>query len=150
MERTGKRWRTQSSLTGFDSRFPQHISQSYFCLQPTGEIDFSDEYVHEFTEDLKSIPADSVLYNILALDQPEQLGGVEVQIGQLVLRLAFYFCTFFPFLKLLQRVKVVMQVRDDHQFVGGPVVVHPARRRSSRPGPQARVEPIHSSVWSFL
>jgi len=55
-------------------------------FQPTGEIDFSDEYVHEFTEDLKSIPADSVLYNILALDQPEELGGVEAQIGQLVLR----------------------------------------------------------------
>jgi len=55
-------------------------------LQPTGEIEFSDEYVHEFTEDLKSIPADSVLYNILALDQPEELGGVEAQIGQLVLR----------------------------------------------------------------
>jgi len=55
-------------------------------FQPTGEIEFSDEYVHEFTEDLKSIPADSVLYNILALDQPEELGGVEAQIGQLVLR----------------------------------------------------------------
>ena len=65
-------------------------------MQPTGEIDFSDEYVHEFTEDLKSIPADSVLYNILALDQPEQLGGVEVQIGQLVLRLAFSFFEAAP------------------------------------------------------
>jgi len=55
-------------------------------LQPTGEIDFSDEYVRPFTEELKSIPADTVLYNILALDQPEELGGVEAQIGQLVLR----------------------------------------------------------------
>merc|ERR1712130_1091692 len=55
-------------------------------FQPTGEIDFSDEYVRPFTEDLKSIPADSVLYNILALDQPKELGGVETQIGQLVLR----------------------------------------------------------------
>ena len=68
-----------------------HLNQSHLCLQPTGEIDFSDEYVHEFTEDLKSIPADSVLYNILALDQPEELGGVEAQIGQLVLRSVFYF-----------------------------------------------------------
>ena len=55
-------------------------------MQPTGEIDFSNEYVRPFTEDLKSIPADSVLYNILALDQPEELGGVEAQIGKLVLR----------------------------------------------------------------
>jgi len=55
-------------------------------FQPTGEIDFSDEYVRPFTEDLKSIPVDTVLYNILALDQPEELGGVEAQIGQLVLR----------------------------------------------------------------
>jgi len=55
-------------------------------FQPTGEIDFSDEYVRPFTDDLKSIPADTVLYNILALDQPEELGGVEAQIGQLVLR----------------------------------------------------------------
>ena len=39
-----------------------------------------------FTEDLKSIPADTILYNILALDQPEELGGVEAQIGKLVLR----------------------------------------------------------------
>ena len=81
--------RTQSSHIGFDSRCPQH-TQSYLCLQPTGEIDFSDEYVREFTEDLKSIPVDSVLYNILALDQPEELGGVEAKIGQLVLRSAFY------------------------------------------------------------
>ena len=55
----------------------------------TGEIDFSDEYVRRFTEDLKSIPEDTILYNILALDQPEELGGVEAQIGKLVLR--FYF-----------------------------------------------------------
>ena len=60
-------------------------------MQPTGEIDFSDEYVRPFTEDLKSIPADSVLYNILAMDQPKELGGVETQIGQLVLRSTFYF-----------------------------------------------------------
>ena len=68
-----------------------HLNQSHLCLQPTGEIDFSDEYVHEFTEDLKSIPADTILYNILALDQPEELGGVEAQIGKLVLRFYFYF-----------------------------------------------------------
>ena len=86
--RTGQKWRTQSSLTGFDSRFPQHL---YLCLQPTGEVHFSDEYVRPFTEDLKSIPADSVLYNILALDQPEELGGLEAQIGNLVLRFYFSF-----------------------------------------------------------
>ena len=60
-------------------------------MQPTGEIKFSDEYVRPFTEDLKSIPADTILYNILALDQPEELGGVEAQIGKLVLRFYFSF-----------------------------------------------------------
>merc|ERR1712158_174281 len=55
-------------------------------FQPTGEISFPDEYVRPFTEDLKSIPRDSILYDILALDQPEEMGGVEAHIGQLVLR----------------------------------------------------------------
>ena len=78
-----------ASIPGFSKK---HIStSSYLCLQPTGEIDFSDEYVRPFTEDLKSIPADSVLYNILAMDQPKELGGVETQIGQLVLRSTFCF-----------------------------------------------------------
>ena len=63
-----------------------HNIQLHFCSQPTGEISFPDEYVRPFTEDLKSIPRDSILYNILALDQPEEMGGVEAHIGQLVLR----------------------------------------------------------------
>ena len=63
-----------------------HKIQPHFCSQPTGEISLPDEYVHPFTEDLKSIPSDSILYNILALDQPEEMGGVEAHIGQLVLR----------------------------------------------------------------
>ena len=55
-------------------------------MQPTGEIEFPDEYVRPFTDDLKSIPADTLLYNIQALDKPEELGGIEAKIGQLVLR----------------------------------------------------------------
>ena len=38
--------------------------------------------------------------------------------------------------KLLQRGKLEMQVRDDHQPVGRPEVVDKARRRSPRPGSQ--------------
>ena len=94
--RTGQKWRTQSSLIGFDSRFPS--TSFYLRFQPTGEINFSDEYVRPFTEDLKSIPADTILYNILALDQPEELGGAEAQIGKLVLR--------FSLSKLLQTLEM--------------------------------------------
>jgi len=55
-------------------------------FQPTGELSFSDEYVRPFTEDLTSIPESSTLYHILALEEPEELGGVEQHIGDLVLR----------------------------------------------------------------
>ena len=70
---------------------PQFQSQpqknlTSLCSQPTGQISFPDEYVRPFTEDLMSIPRDSILYDILALDQPEEMGGVEAHIGQLVLR----------------------------------------------------------------
>jgi hypothetical protein len=57
-------------------------------FEPTGEIDFSDEYVRPFTEDLVSIPVDTVLYRVLALDQPEEMGGTEQHIADLVLRSA--------------------------------------------------------------
>ena len=71
---------------------------------PTGEIAFSDEYVRPFLEDLTSIPADTTLYQIMALDKPivrnllkfvcfyigpfQELGGEEKYIGDLVLRSA--------------------------------------------------------------
>jgi len=58
-------------------------------FRPTGEFVFSDEYVQMFTEDLKTIPADSTIYQILALDKPVELGGTEQHIGDLVLRNQF-------------------------------------------------------------
>jgi len=54
-------------------------------FQPTGEIEFSDDYVRPFTEDLMSIPQGSTLYKVWALDQPVELGGTEKHIADLVL-----------------------------------------------------------------
>merc|ERR1712055_976246 len=53
-------------------------------FHPTGDIVFSDEYVQPFTDDLKSIPAGSTLYEIYALDKPVELLGEEQHIGNLV------------------------------------------------------------------
>merc|ERR1711936_104425 len=54
-------------------------------FHPTGDIAFSDQYVRPFTEDLKSIPQGSTLYEVWALDQPVELGGTEKHIADLVL-----------------------------------------------------------------
>ena len=78
-------YRLRSGLTSVLHSF---ILDLFFRFRPTGDIVFSDDYVQDFTEDLKSIPIDSVLYEILALDLPEELGGQEVYIGDLVLRSA--------------------------------------------------------------
>ena len=78
-------YRLRSDLTSVLHTF---ILDLLFRFRPTGDIVFSDDYVQDFTEDLKSIPIDSVLYEILALDLPEELGGKEVYIGDLVLRSA--------------------------------------------------------------
>ena len=78
-------YRLRSDLTSVLHSF---ILDLLFRFRPTGDIVFSDDYVQDFTEDLKSIPIDSVLYEILALDLPEELGGQEVYIGDLVLRSA--------------------------------------------------------------
>jgi len=53
-------------------------------FHPTGEFVFPDSYVQPFTEDLKTIPSGSTLYEIFAWDLPEELGGVEKHIGNLV------------------------------------------------------------------
>jgi len=37
----------------------------------------------DFLTDLESIPSGSVLYDIFAMDKPEELGGSEKKIGQL-------------------------------------------------------------------
>jgi len=63
-----------------DPRFPFMLR-----FRPTGEFMFSDEYVRPFTEDLTSIPMGSTLYEVWALDQPTELGGVETHIADLVL-----------------------------------------------------------------
>jgi len=54
-------------------------------FKPTGEISFPDEYVNDWKDDLMSIPVGTTLYQIWALDEPEELGGVETHIGDLVL-----------------------------------------------------------------
>lgn len=54
-------------------------------FHPTGDLSFPDTYVRPITEDLVTIPSGSVLYQVFALDAPEQLGGTEKRIGDLVL-----------------------------------------------------------------
>ena len=57
------------------------------CLRfkPSGEVSFPDEYVNDWLEDLMSVPVGTVLYSIWAMDKPEELGGVETHIADLVL-----------------------------------------------------------------
>ena len=56
-------------------------------FKPTGQFHFpatkADGYT-DWMQDIASIPSGSVLYDIYALDQPEEMGGVETKIGQLV------------------------------------------------------------------
>jgi len=54
-------------------------------FHPTGDIMFSDTYVRPHTEDLVTIPNGSTLYEVYAMDQPEELGGTEVHIADLVM-----------------------------------------------------------------
>jgi len=54
-------------------------------FHPTGNITFSDNYVRPTNQDLVTIPSGSVLYQVFALDVPEQLGGKEKRIADLVL-----------------------------------------------------------------
>jgi len=70
----------QSGVSVKNPKFPFMLR-----FHPTGELMFSDEYVRPFTEDLTSIPKGSVLYEVYALDEPEELGGSEQFIGELVL-----------------------------------------------------------------
>ena len=55
-------------------------------FKPTGEIMFPDSYHGPVHEDLASIPAGSVLWNVYALDKPEELEGKEELLGAIVLR----------------------------------------------------------------
>ena len=53
-------------------------------FQPTGNITFSDKYTKPHTEDLVTIQNGTTLYQIFALDKPAEMGGTEMQIGDLV------------------------------------------------------------------
>lgn len=55
-------------------------------FRPTGSISFPDTYHGNFTDDLASIPEDSVLWDVFATSGPAELGGREDNIGQIVLR----------------------------------------------------------------
>jgi len=63
-----------------DPNFPYRLR-----FHPTGNIRFPDNYVRPVTEDLVTIPSGSVLYQVYALDVPEELGGKETRIADLVL-----------------------------------------------------------------
>ena len=51
-------------------------------FRPTGEISFPDEYHGLFTDDLTMVAEGSTLFNVYALDAPEDLGGQEEWIGK--------------------------------------------------------------------
>ena len=74
-------WSThdQDGTPANDTIFPYRLR-----FQPTGNITFSDKYTHPHTEDLVSIQNGTTLYEIFALDKPFEMGGVEMQIGNLV------------------------------------------------------------------
>jgi len=72
---------------GEDGAAVEAVNYPYkLVFRPTGELSFADEYHGPFTDDLASIPADSVLWNVFAWDAPAELGGQEQLIGDLVLR----------------------------------------------------------------
>jgi hypothetical protein len=47
--------------------------------------DLADDDATKFVDQLSTVPADSVLYKVYAMDQPDKAGGVEKLIGSLVL-----------------------------------------------------------------
>ena len=54
-------------------------------FHPTGKISFPDHYTRHYTEDLITIQEGSILYQVFALEKPEQMEGVEMHIGNLVM-----------------------------------------------------------------
>jgi len=54
-------------------------------FHPTGDIAFSDSYVRPVNEDLVTIPSGSTLYQVWAWDHPQEMGGTEAHIADLVL-----------------------------------------------------------------
>jgi len=54
-------------------------------FEPTGEIEFPDDYTGVyFTDQLKLIPDHTHLWKVYGFDAPTELGGVEHYIGDLV------------------------------------------------------------------
>merc|ERR1719361_2820656 len=77
-----------SDMARFDQTGAEVSTPSFpFSLNfvPTGELSFPDEYVQPSTADLMTIPSGAILYKVLALDKPVELGGSETEIAELVL-----------------------------------------------------------------
>jgi len=77
-----------SDMARFDQTGAEVSTPSFpFSLNfvPTGEFSFPDEYVQPSTADLMTIPSGAILYKVLALDKPVELGGSETEIAELVL-----------------------------------------------------------------
>merc|ERR1712080_528322 len=73
----------QESWNFFKNDVSNHIPGLRF--RPTGNITFPDKYARPVNEDLATIPVGSLLYQVYALDAPEELGGKEKRIADLVL-----------------------------------------------------------------
>ncbi len=71
----------QTGKTASKNVFPWKLR-----FQPTGKFEFPSTMsagYSDFLTDLESIPSGSVLYDIFAMDKPEELGGSEQKIGQI-------------------------------------------------------------------
>jgi len=95
-------------------------------FKPTGEISFPDEYVNDWKNDLMSIPVGTTLYQVFALDEPEELGGVEAHIADLVLTSALTTSTwgdqhlFFRHQDMADDVALRPEWKDYLETVGLP------------------------------
>ena len=54
-------------------------------FHPSGEIAFPDSFHGPINEDLVTVPRGTKLYDVFALDKPEEMGGTEKMIGEVVL-----------------------------------------------------------------
>jgi len=73
---------------GENGRYISDSEMNYpykLVFSPTGEIVFPDDYHGVMADDLATIEEDTVLWNVYAWDNPEELGGREELIGSLIL-----------------------------------------------------------------
>ena len=54
-------------------------------FRPSGEIVFPDSFHRTINEDLATVPMGTKLHDVFALDKPEEMGGTENMIGEVVL-----------------------------------------------------------------